>query len=98
MLPGDELLTECVYKTVNRSYPTYGGYSTKQEMCLSFALHYPRTPLAACHSMTPVEYFFSTLGVEQFYGVDMPAVERLFLKTGSPDNGYVLKICIKDYP
>ncbi|KAK3914348.1 MOXD1-like protein 1 [Frankliniella fusca] len=87
VLPGDELVTECVYKTVNRSYPTYGGYSTKQEMCLSFALHYPRNPLSACHSMTPVEYFFSTLGVEQFYGVDMPAVERLFLKTGSPDNG-----------
>ncbi|KAJ1521461.1 hypothetical protein ONE63_003129 [Megalurothrips usitatus] len=87
VLPGDELVTECVYKTVNRSYPTYGGYSTKQEMCLSFALHYPRTSLAACHSMTPVEYFFSTLGVQQFYGVDMPAVERLFLKTGSPDNG-----------
>ena len=57
-----------------------GGYSTKQEMCLAFVLYYPRTPLAACYSMTPVKYFFETFGVREFYDVDMDTVERMFLK------------------
>ncbi|KAJ4447565.1 hypothetical protein ANN_09572, partial [Periplaneta americana] len=86
VLPGDELVTECVYQTPNRTEPTFGGYSTKQEMCLAFVLYYPRTPLAACYSMTPVKYFFETFGVRQFYDVDMDTVERMFLKLPLSDN------------
>ncbi|KAJ9595787.1 hypothetical protein L9F63_013031, partial [Diploptera punctata] len=76
VLPGDELVTECVYQTHNRTEPTFGGYSTKQEMCLAFVLYYPRTPLAACYSMTPVKYFFETFGVRQFYDVDMDTIRN----------------------
>ncbi|XP_075210219.1 MOXD1 homolog 1-like [Lycorma delicatula] len=80
VLPGDELITECVYDTKNRTQPTYGGYSTKQEMCLAFIVYYPRTPLASCLSMTPVEYFFKTFGVTEFYKYNMSTVEKMFLK------------------
>ncbi|XP_049950240.1 MOXD1 homolog 1-like isoform X1 [Schistocerca serialis cubense] len=85
-LPGDELVTECVYQTSKRKQPTYGGFSTKQEMCLAFVLYYPKTNLAACYSMTPVKYFFETFNVKEFYDVDMDTVERMFLKIDQPEN------------
>ncbi|XP_039286537.1 MOXD1 homolog 1-like [Nilaparvata lugens] len=80
VLPGDELITECVYETTNRTQPTHGGYSTKQEMCLAFIVYYPRTPLASCLSMSPVEFFFKTFGVTEFYNYNMSTVEKMFLK------------------
>nr|CAD7450704.1 unnamed protein product [Timema bartmani] len=86
VLPGDELITECAYQTVNRTEPTLGGYSTKQEMCLAFLLYYPRTSMASCLSMTPVKYFFEAFGVKKFYNITMDAVERMFLKLGPSDN------------
>lgn len=81
ILPGDELVVECVYNTRGRTKPTFGGYAASQEMCLAFVLHYPRTPLAACYSMTPVKEFFNALNVQSFKGVSMEQVEKLFLST-----------------
>ncbi|RZF45944.1 hypothetical protein LSTR_LSTR008321 [Laodelphax striatellus] len=80
VLPGDELITECIYETSNRTQPTHGGYSTKQEMCLALIVYYPRTPLASCLSMSPVEFFFKTFGVTEFYNYNMSTVEKMFLK------------------
>ncbi|XP_029345132.1 MOXD1 homolog 1 [Acyrthosiphon pisum] len=80
VFPGDELITECVYNTVDRPQLTHGGYSTKQEMCLAFVTYYPRTPLASCFSMTPVPFFFETFGVQQFLDYNMEGVEKIFLK------------------
>lgn len=81
VLPGDELVAECVYGTLDRTKPTLGGYAASQEMCLAFVMHYPRTPLAACYSMTPVKHLFKTLGVHSFKGVTMDHLEKLFLTT-----------------
>ncbi|CAK9798814.1 MOXD1 homolog 1 [Anthophora plagiata] len=81
VLPGDELVAECVYGTLDRTKPTLGGYAASQEMCLAFIVHYPRTPLAACYSMTPVKHLFKTLGVYSFKGVTMDHLEKLFLTT-----------------
>ncbi|KAG8329654.1 DBH-like monooxygenase protein 1 [Homalodisca vitripennis] len=80
ILPGDEIITECVYNTASRSAPTVGGYSTKQEMCLGFITYYPRSPLASCLSMTPVDFFFHTFGVQKFYHFNMTTIERMFLR------------------
>lgn len=79
ILPGDALVTECTYSTLNRNKPTLGGYSTKEEMCLAFVLHYPRTELAGCYSMSPIKYFFQNLGVKKFYGKSMEEIENIFL-------------------
>lgn len=84
VLPGDGLITECTYNTKSRSKPTFGGYSTMQEMCLAFVVHYPRTELAGCYSMPPVKYFFSNLGVKKFYGKEMSEVEDMIL-LGNPE-------------
>ncbi|KAK9887700.1 hypothetical protein WA026_000021 [Henosepilachna vigintioctopunctata] len=83
ILPGDGLITECAYSTLGRQSPTLGGYSTKEEMCLAFVLHYPRTELAGCYSMPPIQYFFQNLGVKEFYDKNMTEIETIFLQGGS---------------
>lgn len=80
VLPGDELVAECVYGTLDRKHPTLGGYAVSQEMCLAFIVHYPKTPLAACYSMTPVQDLFKTLGVLSLQGMSMDELETLFLE------------------
>lgn len=82
ILPGDGLITECTYSTVGRNRPTLGGYSTKEEMCLAFVLHYPRTELAGCYSIPPVKTFFENLGVKAFYGKNMTSIEKILLEGG----------------
>lgn len=82
ILPGDELITECVYGTQDRKRPTLGGYAASQEMCLAFVVYYPRTELAGCYSMTPAKDLFKTLGVVNFKGVTLDNLEKLFLTTG----------------
>ncbi|KAF2880698.1 hypothetical protein ILUMI_25476, partial [Ignelater luminosus] len=79
ILPGDGLITECTYSTLNRKKPTLGGYSTREEMCLAFVLHYPRTQLAGCYSMPPIKYFFDNMGVKEFYEKNMTDIENMFL-------------------
>lgn len=83
VLPGDYIITDCAYETTKRKRPTFGGYSTKQEMCLSFITYYPKIDLAGCYSMTPVREFFETFGVYQFYSLNMTDVENLFLYNGN---------------
>lgn len=86
ILPGDGLITECTYSTLNRSKPTLGGYTTLDEMCLAFVLHYPRTRLAGCYSIPPVKYFFENLGIKEFYGKDMGEIEKAILEGSSEDD------------
>lgn len=80
IMPGDGLVMECTYSTLKRSKPTLGGYSTSEEMCFAFVLHYPRTELSWCYSMPPIKYFFENLGVREFYGKSMKDIENVFLQ------------------
>lgn len=41
LMPGDRLITHCVWDTTSQTAPVYGGEGTQQEMCYSFALYYP---------------------------------------------------------
>ncbi|EDO49634.1 predicted protein [Nematostella vectensis] len=43
-LPGDELIHECVYNTMDRTGVTFGGEATNDEMCLNFMFYYPFIP------------------------------------------------------
>ncbi|EDW61204.1 MOXD1 homolog 1 [Drosophila virilis] len=83
VLPGDFIITDCAYDTTHRKRATFGGYSTKHEMCLSFITYYPKIELAGCYSMTPVREFFEMFGVNQFYSLNMTDVENLFLYNGN---------------
>lgn len=84
-IAGDYLITDCAYDTQNRKRPIFGGYSTRQEVCLSFVTYYPRIDLAGCYSMTPVKEFFETFGVYEFYSMNMTDVENMFLYSSNSD-------------
>ena len=57
-----------------------GGYATNQELCMSYILYYPRTALAGCSSMTPVDFFFHKFGVTEFYHHSIEEIEKILLK------------------
>nr|XP_015922103.2 DBH-like monooxygenase protein 1 isoform X2 [Parasteatoda tepidariorum] len=42
ILPGDQITVECTYDSSDRMEPTFGGESTREEMCLAFLLYYPK--------------------------------------------------------
>jgi hypothetical protein len=48
LMPGDTVVTQCTYNTLSRSAMTYGGLSTRDEMCLTYMLVYPMPPLSFC--------------------------------------------------
>ncbi|KAK3101729.1 hypothetical protein FSP39_005907 [Pinctada imbricata] len=50
ILPGDSIIVECTYNSMDKTQPTYGGESTSEEMCISFFYYYPRIPLSHCNS------------------------------------------------
>ncbi|XP_055379541.1 MOXD1 homolog 1 [Condylostylus longicornis] len=83
ILPGDYIITDCAYETIERKRPTFGGFSMKQEICRSFLTYYPKIDLAGCYSMTPVQEFFATFGVYKFRSLNMTDVENLFLYNGN---------------
>ncbi|KAJ8300645.1 hypothetical protein KUTeg_022164 [Tegillarca granosa] len=50
ILPGDSLIVDCIYNSSGKSVVTYGGLSTRDEMCIAFLMYYPRIPLEMCAS------------------------------------------------
>ncbi|OQV12655.1 Dopamine beta-hydroxylase [Hypsibius exemplaris] len=50
ILPGDELLTTCEFRTLDRKNATLGGYAISDEMCVNYIHYYPRTNLEVCKS------------------------------------------------
>ncbi|XP_044304965.1 DBH-like monooxygenase protein 1 [Varanus komodoensis] len=67
ILPGDNLVTECHYSTLNRSHMTWGGLSTRDEMCLSYLLYYPRINLTRCASIPDIMEQLQFIGVKEIY-------------------------------
>lgn len=65
VLPGDNLITECKYSTKGRNNMTWGGLSTRDEMCLSYLLYYPRINLARCESLPGITGQLKFIGVKE---------------------------------
>jgi hypothetical protein len=57
VMPGDALVLECVYQTINNTGALVGGLATTDEMCLSFLNYYPRTALDQCLSIATTSAF-----------------------------------------
>ncbi|CAH1233409.1 MOXD1 [Branchiostoma lanceolatum] len=66
--PGDTLLVECTYNSMNRDQVTYGGYATTDEMCEVFFQYYPKFHLSFCDSSPSL---FTTLGFAGIRDVDI---------------------------
>ncbi|XP_040570289.1 DBH-like monooxygenase protein 1 isoform X3 [Lepeophtheirus salmonis] len=88
VLPGDELLLECQYETRNRSKPTFGGLSTREEMCIAFILYYPRAPLADCRSLPTLDTVMSALQIKSIYGTAFEKLVAFMKDIGS--NGHMV--------
>ncbi|KAL3871755.1 hypothetical protein ACJMK2_039733 [Sinanodonta woodiana] len=64
---GDSFVVECTYDSTGRTSPTLGGLSTRDEMCISNLLYYPKIPLTRCvstptyDSISPSQNKMSTL-------------------------------------
>ncbi|XP_071773863.2 DBH-like monooxygenase protein 2 homolog [Centroberyx gerrardi] len=54
--PGDEIVVECTYSTVNRTGVTKMGLATTDEMCMAFLFYYPAININACWSHPNVTY------------------------------------------
>ncbi|XP_068933477.1 DBH-like monooxygenase protein 1 [Petaurus breviceps papuanus] len=67
ILPGDNLITECCYNTRDRVRMTWGGLSTRSEMCLSYLLYYPRINLTRCASIPDIMEQLQFIGVKEIY-------------------------------
>ncbi|XP_077020640.1 DBH-like monooxygenase protein 2 [Tamandua tetradactyla] len=62
--PGDDLLVECHYQTLDRDSLTFGGPSTINEMCLIFLFYYPRNNISSCMGYPDIIYVANELGEE----------------------------------
>ncbi|XP_050737020.1 DBH-like monooxygenase protein 1 [Eriocheir sinensis] len=64
VLPGDSFIQECLYDSHGKTDPTFGGFSTREEMCVSFLLYYPKVPITSCLSHPALENIYQPLGVK----------------------------------
>lgn len=55
--PGDSLESVCIYNTEDRKTATKAGLGTSDEMCLSYAMYYPRINLASCRSSDATAFY-----------------------------------------
>ncbi|XP_068810345.1 putative DBH-like monooxygenase protein 2 [Struthio camelus] len=62
--PGDEILVECSFQTLDRSGITFGGPSTMNEMCLTFLFYYPRNNISSCMGYPDILYIAHILKQE----------------------------------
>ncbi|CAL1540451.1 unnamed protein product [Lymnaea stagnalis] len=91
---GDSLIVECDYDSTKRTSPTYGGLKTTYEMCLSFLVFYPKTPISRC--LSRFEYSGEYAG-DKLYGAlqtkdwSSPVVRSSFRKNMEDSN--ILNLC-----
>ncbi|XP_023242126.1 DBH-like monooxygenase protein 1 [Centruroides sculpturatus] len=70
VLPDDHLIVECAYDSRKRSRVTFGGLSSREEMCIVFLMYYPRISLALTASCPLPKNFLSSLGVKRIFEDD----------------------------
>uniref|UniRef100_A0A914X1Y0 DOMON domain-containing protein n=1 Tax=Plectus sambesii TaxID=2011161 RepID=A0A914X1Y0_9BILA len=70
IMPGDDLIVECTYGSMERETMTYGGFGSDNEMCLAFMEYYPKRNISSedCMSFINPEGLLEVLGLrkEQF--------------------------------
>jgi len=68
VLPGDELLTECIYESEDMNRVVLGGLATNQEMCQTFLFYYPKIEIGQCTSQYEFGDFMHGIGVDKVSG------------------------------
>jgi hypothetical protein len=67
LLPGDHLISECVYNSTARKAITLGGLTIREERCLAFTLYWPKVNLSLCVSLPSLPTVLHSLGIEELY-------------------------------
>ncbi|KAG4066822.1 hypothetical protein HA402_012889 [Bradysia odoriphaga] len=68
ILPGDQLIYECTYNSMDANGTVVGGLSTSEEMCNAFIVYYPEIDLDVCSSMFPEEELKKEFGIDSYRG------------------------------
>ncbi|XP_058465517.1 MOXD1 homolog 2-like [Malaya genurostris] len=75
VLPGDNLIAECIYDSSSRKSITLGGMTTREEICLVLTLYYPRQKeLTSCHSLPSLPTVLHSLGIQELASGTNPVV------------------------
>ncbi|CAG7732760.1 unnamed protein product [Allacma fusca] len=78
ILPGDGMTTECTDSTTGLNNTTFGGLSTKDEMCDAYLMYFPRMELHTCSSaFQDFPYLLPLFGIEavdSYFGVTDPTI------------------------
>ncbi|PNF39424.1 hypothetical protein B7P43_G12685 [Cryptotermes secundus] len=69
---GDHLIAQCVYNSEGRTTITLGGLTSREEMCLVFAMYYPRIDLSLCHSLPSLPTVLHSLGIQELWPDSSP--------------------------
>ncbi|XP_059472365.1 MOXD1 homolog 2-like [Neocloeon triangulifer] len=67
VMPGDHLISECVYNSSARNAITLGGLTIREEMCLAVTLYWPRVNLSLCYSLPSLPTVLHSLGIHELY-------------------------------
>ncbi|CAL8085786.1 unnamed protein product [Orchesella dallaii] len=86
VLPGDVLATECMMSTIDKNMTTLAGFSTRDEMCLSFVIVNRDLPFIYCISEYPTDKTMSRYGIGNMTW-DRESQERII--TGASDPSIV---------
>lgn len=65
VMPGDDLMVECVYDSYDKSKLTLGGYEAQQEICQASLVYYPRQSITSCQSKHKTKNFLKSLNIEK---------------------------------
>lgn len=65
-MPGDSLVVECSYDSLDRDSITLGGTTERSESCNVLAVYYPRQKrLTTCHSLPSLPTLLHSLGINK---------------------------------
>eukprot|EP00058_Branchiostoma_floridae_P016323 XP_002601811.1 hypothetical protein BRAFLDRAFT_279157 [Branchiostoma floridae] len=73
---GDELITECSYRTTNLNTFTFGGQASSEEMCQNYLQYYPRFKLEHCDSLPYILHGVEFFGITQLDNRNPPHVVK----------------------
>ncbi|KAK4288778.1 hypothetical protein Pmani_038210, partial [Petrolisthes manimaculis] len=88
ILPGDSFIVNCGYDSTKRRTPTFGGFSTEDEMCLAFLTYYPRVELSGCYSTPDLALILHTLGIHHLHNNSLTAFGHPYFSDSIINEGY----------
>ncbi len=86
VMPGDELIAECVYDTSERKNATVGGQATTNEMCAVFLMVHPIPKLSACLQVPSLGTQLGSVDMPWTFGEYEPGVSEVKVRNAVEEN------------